>query len=146
MKIAIAALNQIIGAVNFVIFTLPDGFKLKLLGEMPDINSFITLNGTKWVTDGIGSYILSYENRGSYMEIVVSTSRKIKILNEKIELRDHEVVSKSGNFKISFFNPKNELRAALAIYCPVTKRSIKITLHGKYSKEFIDEIKEIICH
>ncbi len=146
VRVVVAALNQIIGAVNFVIFSMPDGFKLRLIGEMPEINSFTSLNGIKWVTDGIGNYILSYENRGSFMEIHVSSSRKIKILDEKVELQDHEIFSKEGEFKISIFNPKTELRSALAIYCPITKRSIRITLHGKYSQEFINKITDIICH
>ncbi|GEM_PF-520241 len=146
MKIVIAALNQILGAANFVIFSMPEGFKIKLIGEMPEINSFIKVNDIKWITDGSGNYVLSYENKGALMEISAVSSRKIKMIGEKINLSDHTIVTRFGEQKISVFNPKKEFRAALAIYCPITKRALKIELIGKYAMEFLENINEIICH
>lgn len=145
MEVVIAALNEVLGATNFVILHLREGFKVHLVNEFPEINSLVKSNGVSWVSDGYGDYILSKEDIGAIMEIRINDSRKTKIFGRPYFLKDHEIIREKTEERTSPFR-KRESRAVIALYCPITRRSIKIELIGKHSHYFADQIEKVVCH
>lgn len=150
-KNSIAAVNPLFGVVNFIVLSLPYGWKVRGERLPPTIDKIIRRNNVKWVSSGRIVSIYYSSGFGGTIDIeVFDGDKRYRWGGEEVNINGH--VGLIRNYKVRRGVIKRHWVEVIDIvlYCDVTNRSIRIRMYGKALGEHLysimKSVTESICH
>jgi len=150
-KNSIAAVNPLFGVVNFIVLSLPYGWKVRGEKLPPSVDRIVKISNVKWVSTGkIISLYYSPKNAGTINIEVFEGDRSGKWSGEDILINGHKGIIRGYRVKKGIIKKKWVEVVDVSFYCDVTNRSIRIRMYGL---SLIDKLESIrrslegsICH
>ncbi|MDR5694874.1 MAG: hypothetical protein QN198_12375 [Armatimonadota bacterium] len=158
-KHVIAAENFLLGATNFVVVTLPEGWKLLRGISPPEVDSNRLFGEVQWVTSGRSPHLLVQPERRSGAELHVLVNRGRRML-DKLKASPgarpfflhsgHEAFLLHHQVRRGLWRGYLEKGVRLSLFCDRTDRTITLEITGRIGETEIQELLEALqgveCH
>ncbi|MDI3297969.1 MAG: hypothetical protein QJR08_02250 [Bacillota bacterium] len=155
----IAANNLILGTVNFLVLTLPEGWGLMDPGSPPEVEARVLLDGVSWTRDGRAAYLLRLDDgRVAHLDLRVASALPppppgLQPERPAVELavNGHPARLESGRARpvLGRFGRARPV-LTLGFACPVTGRGLRLTLWGELRAEersqLVASLAALGCH
>ncbi len=150
-----AAANPLYGAVNFVVLTLPPGWRMAAGSLPPEIERVVTVDGVQWVASGSATGYVYNRKEGKALEVRVRISRKPfkwgKSRNtSKTLVGGHEADYTITSETVGLFRKRTLQVLLVRFYCDRTGRHIEIRLRGAVKPalllEALQHLGDTGCH
>ncbi len=151
----VAAANPLYGAVNFVVLTLPPGWRMVAGNLPPEIERIVTVDGVQWVASGSATSYAYNAKEGKMMEIKVRISRKpFKWRKggapERTVVGGHEASYTLTSETVGLLRKRRLEVLVVRFYCDHTNRHIEIKLRGPVQpsalREALQHLVGVTCH
>ncbi|MDI3316958.1 MAG: hypothetical protein QJR14_05010 [Bacillota bacterium] len=155
----IAAHNLILGTVNFLVLSLPEGWGLSDPGGPPEVESRVLRDGVSWARDGQAAYLLRLaDGRLARLDLragpatppVPSGFRPERPVAE-VPVGGHPARAESGRAR-PFLGRFGRARPVLtlAFRCPETDRGLRLSVWGELRpeerEELLQSLAAVACH
>lgn len=157
-KHIIAAENFLLGATNFVVVTLPEGWTLLRGTSPPEVDSNRQFGGVQWVTSGRSPHLLVQPERktGAEMHILIQRGRR-PLDKVKASPKACPFPLQSGHeafllhlVRRGLWRGASENGVRLSVFCDRTDRTITLEITGRIGEAEIQELLEALqgveCH
>ncbi len=150
-KNSIAAVNPLFGVVNFIVLSLPYGWKVRGEKYPPAVDKVVRIKNVKWVSAGkIISLYYSPMVAGTIDIDVYEGDKMGKWNGSDIIINGHRGCVKGYKVKKGIIKKRWVEVIEVGFYCDRTNRSIRIRMYGLSLLEHLDEILKSIpssmCH
>lgn len=148
---SIAAVNPLFGVVNFIVLSLPYGWKVRGEKLPPSVDRITKFGNVRWVSSGkIISIYYSREDAGIINIEVFEGDKSNKWSGDIILINGHKGVIRGYRVKKGFIRKKWVEVVDVSFYCEETNRSIRIRMYGSSLIDklpFIQEsLSNSVCH
>jgi hypothetical protein len=146
----IAAMNAILGVVNFIILSLPDGWKVISDYLPPSVDRVCRVGRIKWALEGRITSLIVSPFGGGYIDIIVVEGNRVRKFDSEFSLNGHEGYYNVRNIKRGFFRRKRYRMVNISFYCKDTNRTLTMSLIIPFIFEdvegLIEAVSSSVCH
>ncbi|MFN3805259.1 MAG: hypothetical protein ACK4SY_09400 [Pyrobaculum sp.] len=136
---AIAVGNRLLGLYNFLVLTLPPGWRVVVMPMASEVFSHREIGGVKWVRDGEVMHFIKDGDFFYTLKIAVRPGKKLKEGGDLIKVNKHE-----GYYKT--WEKEGRYKVEISYYCPETDRTVKIRVEGLRDLSMLNYVKFSQCH
>ncbi len=156
---ALAVHNPLLGVFNYIVLSLPSGWRVKTGDFPPDLHSSIKVEDVRWVREGTSTSYLYHDQDALRLLVNVRQKQRNENLDSKnitpIETRSvyvngHEAKTLIGKIARGLLTKKTFEYLRMIVYCDVTKRNIDLTMEGRCDEKtlraVVDKLQLSKCH
>lgn len=153
----VAASNFLIGATNFLILALPQGWRIGDGIAPPEVDATHMDGGTLWVVDGRTHHVLFEPAAKRQVELIVrvqpGAARRERVSTGwetgDIKVSGHPATYRIGEVRRGVLKRQRLAALGIAFHCNLSERSLCIEFFGPSSedlREFLRLAPAITCH
>jgi hypothetical protein len=154
----IMASNFLVGIADFCQVSLPGRWRLATGRSLPEVNRTRRVGENLWVVDGHCTYVMYDEAalKAYELQIHVSEGRGLARQRSGVTfMKDttvggHQARVDHGEVHQGLLKRKSMPMLSVGFSCPYTFRSLRLELRGRLEGEdledFLDSLKDLICH
>jgi hypothetical protein len=154
----IMASNFLVGVANFLRVRLPARWRLATGRSLPEVNRTRMVGENLWVVDGNCTYVMYdeealrayelqirvFEGRGGFRQKSGMTFMKDTAVG------GHQARVDKGEVPQGLLKRKSMPMLSVGFSCPYTYRNLKLDLRGRLEgedlDEFLESLKDLVCH
>ena len=147
---AIAAANVFFGVVNFLIVSLPPGWRLVASNIPPEVDRMVAVGGVRWAVEGRARNGVVAEKYGARLDVEVRGGNRLREWERTITVNGHR----------GFYRVRRELRGLfrrrevevleINFYCDATNRTVRVRFEGpdlsRHIGKLVEYFKHSVCH
>lgn len=147
---AIAAANSLFGVINFIVLSLPNGWKLVADRIPPEVDKIFRRGDVKWALEGQARSIAVYPEGVVEVNITIIEGNKIKSSGMETIINGHRGYYGTRRIRRGLFKKREYEVVDISFYCEETNRTIRLSLVSNELEKYVDAILEAvsqsICH
>jgi hypothetical protein len=156
----VAAGNHVLGSTNFLILSLPEGWRLFTGLHPAEIDNSTQIGDTRWVTNGRASYLLHSGQPGGKVELAlrIGQGEVGRWLNSfhssdsagQLVIGRHQAFYRLRPRRQSWFSRTGGDILEVVLYCNVTRRTLALEFSGPEQEEqrmaLLEALRGVVCH
>lgn len=153
----IMASNFLMGIADFCQVSLPKRWRLATGRSLPEVNRTRRVGDHLWVVDGHCTYVMYDDTAMRAYELQIHVSerdrhRQVGSMNFMMDMTvgGHQARIDRGEVHQGIIKRKAMPMVAIGFACPYTFRSLRLELRGRLEGEdledFIESLKDLVCH
>ncbi len=147
---AIAAVNALFGVINFIVLSLPEGWKLVADKIPPDVDRIFRVGDVKWALEGQARSIVVFPEGAAEINVVVVEGRKVKPFGEETLVNGHNGYYRLIRVKRGLLRKRVYDAIEISFYCEETNRTIRISIVSasltKHLERILRAVSKSLCH
>ena len=147
---AIAAANSLFGVINFIVLSLPNGWKLVADRVPPEVDKIFRKGNVKWALEGQARSIVVYPGGAAEINIIIVEGNKVRSSGMETIINGHKGYYGTRRIKRGLFKKREYEVVDISFYCEETNRTIRLSLVSRELERHVDSILEAvsrsICH
>jgi hypothetical protein len=156
----VAAGNHVLGSTNFLILSLPEGWRLFTGLHPAEVDNSTQIRDTRWVTNGRASYLLHSGQPGGKVELAlrIGQGEVRRWLNSfhssdsagQLAIGKHQAFYRHRPRRQSWFSRNQGDLLEVVLYCDVTRRTLMLEFSGPEQEEqrlaLLEALRGVVCH
>ncbi len=156
----VAAGNHVLGSTNFLILSLPEGWRLFTGLHPAEVDNSTQIGDTRWVTNGRASYLLHSGQPGGKVELAlrIGQGEVGRWLNSfhssdpagQLVIGRHQAFYRLRPRRQSWFSRTEGDILEVVLYCNVTRRTLALEFSGPEQEEqrmaLLEALRGVVCH